>query len=115
MKTTNMTERITFCSRQTGVDPKTHRPVKSQLVDEFSVWTEVESMKVRDFTNNTVAFRRETPVFLIAYKTQKEIQSNWLIKWRGHVYEITGMDPDYEHKNLTKIAAQEVSDDGRNG
>ena len=79
MKTTNMTERITFCSRQTGVDPKTHRPVKSQLVDEFSVWTEVESMKVRDFTNNTVAFRRETPVFLIAYKTQKETQSNWLI------------------------------------
>lgn len=114
-----MTERITFCSRQTGVDPKTHRPVKSQLVDEFSVWTEVESMKVRDFTTNTVAFRRETPVFLIAYKTQKEIQSNWLIKWRGRVYEITGMDPDYEHKDLTKIAAQdaaqEVSDDGRNG
>ena len=110
-----MTERITFCSRQTGVDPKTHRPVKSQLVDEFSVWTEVESMKVRDFTTNTVAFRRETPVFLIAYKTQKEIQSNWLIKWRGLVYEITGMDPDYEHKYLTKISAQEVSSDGRNG
>ena len=115
MKTTNMTERITFCSRQTGVDPKTHRPVKSQLVDEFSVWTEVESMKVRDFTTNTVAFRRETPVFLIAYKTQNEIQSNWLIKWRGRVYEITGMDPDNEHKDLTKLSAQEVSSDGRNG
>lgn len=110
-----MTERITFCSRQTGVDSKTHRPVKSQLIDEFSVWTEVESMKVRDFTTNTVAFRRETPVFLIAYKTQKEIQSNWLIKWRGRVYEITGMDSDYEHKDLTKISAQEVSSDGRNG
>ena len=48
-----------------------------------------------------MGFRKETPVFLIAYKQQKEIQPEWRIKWRGKRYEITGIDPDYQNKGIT--------------
>nr|WP_263640287.1 head-tail adaptor protein [Ligilactobacillus equi] len=38
-----------------------------------------------------------------------EIQPDWQIVWRGKTYEITGLDPDYQKKDLTKIQAREVS------
>ena len=45
---------------------------------------------------------------LPAYKQQKEIQPEWRIKWRGKRYEITGIDPDYQNKDLTKVTAQVI-------
>lgn len=56
-----------------------------------------------------MGFRKETPVFLIAYKQQKEIQPEWRIKWRGKRYEITGIDPDYQNKDLTKVIGQVIN------
>ena len=117
MKTTDMTERITFCSVQEGINPKTHRPIKNQLVSEFTCWTEVPKLSVREFTSreNDISFRRSNPTFLIAYKQKKEIQNNWIIKWRNRLYTITGMDPDFQHKDVTTIVAQEVEDYGSYG
>ena len=88
-----------------GINPETHRPIKDQKVKEFTVWAEVQN-------SSNVGFRKESPTFLIAFKTRKEIQSNWLINWRGKWYEITGMDPDYAKRDLTKITAQEVVQNG---
>ena len=114
MKLRNMTERITFYSVQMGINPETHRPIKDQKVKEFTVWAEVPKLSVREFVQNSsnVGFRKESPTFLIAFKTRKEIQSNWLINWRGKWYESTGMDPNYVKRDLTKITAQEVVQNG---
>lgn len=78
------------------------------------MWAELPKMTVREFVQNSsdVGFRKESPTFLIAFKTRKEIQSNWLIGWRGKMYEITGMDPDYDKRDVTKISAQEMTDNG---
>lgn len=112
MKIKNMTERITFYSVKSGIDPETHRPIHNQPHMEFSVWAEVPKIPIREFVDkgSDVGFRKESPTFLIAFKTPKEIQSNWLIKWRGKTYQITGMDPDYKLRDLSKISTQEVAD-----
>ena len=116
MKIKNMTERITFYSVRSGIDPETHRPIENLPHEEFSVWAEVPKIPIREFVDkgSNVGFRKESPTFLIAFKTKKEIQSNWLVKWRGRTYRITGMDPDYKLHDLSKITAQEVTDDGSN-
>lgn len=116
MKIKNMTERITFYSVQSGIDPETHQPIHNQPHEEFSVWAEVPKIPIREFVDNgsSVGFRKESPTFLIAFKTKKEIQPNWLIKWRGKTYQITGMDPDYKLRDLSKISTQEVIDNGGN-
>jgi hypothetical protein len=110
MKIKNMTERITFYSVKPGIDPETHQPIYNQPHMEFSVWAEVPKIPIREFVDkgSDVGFRKESPTFLIAFKTPKEIQSNWLIKWRGKTYQITGMDPDYKLRDLSKISTQEV-------
>ena len=71
-----------------GINPETHRPIKDKKVKEFTVWAEVPKLPVREFVQNSsnVGFRKESPTFLIAFKTRKEIQSNWLINWRGKWY-----------------------------
>lgn len=116
MKLKNMTERITFYSAQTGIDPDTHQPIENQLTEEFSCWAEVPKLPIREFVQNSsdVGFRRESPTFLVAFKLPKPIQSNWIIIWRGKKYQITGMDPDYKTRDLSSISAQEVTDDGSN-
>lgn len=110
MKLRNMTERITFYSVQSGVDPVTRQPLDSVPVKEFSCWAEVPKLPIREFVQNSskVGFRRESPTFLVAFKLPKPVQPNWLIEWRGKKYEITGMDPDYKLRDLSKISAQEV-------
>lgn len=114
MKIKDMTERITFYSLKSGIDPEIHQPIENAPHEEFSVWAEVPKMPIREFVDkgSNVGFRKESPTFLIAFKTPKEIQSNWLIKWRGKTYQITGMDPDYKLRDLSKISTQEVTDDG---
>lgn len=116
METTYMTERITLCSVATGIDPVTHRPLKQRLVEEFTVWAEVARLPIREMIANgsKIGFVKESPVFKIAYQTPKEIQPNWLIKWRGKQYAITGMDPDYRTKDTMTILTQEVTANERN-
>ena len=117
MKTKNMTERITFYSVTSGIDPITHQQIHNKPQEEFTVWAEVPKLTVREFVQNSseVGFRKETPTFLIAFKTRKEIQSNWLVEWRGKRYEITGIDPDYKTRDLTKISTQEVKPNASHG
>lgn len=112
-----MTERISFYSVKSGIDPETHQPIHNQLHMEFSAWAEVPKIPIREFVDkgSDVGFRKESPTFLIAFKTPKEIQSNWLIKWRGKTYQITGMDPDYKLRDLSKISTQEVVDNVSDG
>lgn len=116
MKLKNMTERIVFYSIQAGVDPATRQPIDKQLIREFSCWAEVPKLPIREFVQNNskVGFRKESPTFLVAFKLPKSVQPNWLIKWRGKTYEITGMDPDYKLRDLSKISTQEVKADGGN-
>lgn len=116
MKLKNMTERITFYSVQPGVDPVTRQPVENQPVKEFSCWAEVPKLPIREFVQNSskVGFRKESPTFLVAFKLPKPVDPTWLINWRGKMYEITGMDPDYKFRDLSKISAQEVTTDGSN-
>lgn len=117
MKLANMTERIAFYSFKSGIDPDTMQPLPSEPVLEFTCWAEVPKLPIRGFVQNSseVGFRKESPTFLVAFKLPKPIQSNWQIKWRGKMYEITGMDPDYKKYDLTSISAQEVTTDGGNG
>lgn len=112
-----MTERITFYAVESGIDPETRQPVDGQPVKQFSCWAEVPKLPIREFIKNSsnVGFRKETPTFLVAFKLPKPIQANWLIKWRDKWYEITGMDPDYKTRDLSKISALEMVENGSNG
>ena len=108
MKLTHMTERITFLAKKTSVD-ENYSPVEVET-EKFSCWAEVQKLTLREFRNSeNVGYRKTTPIFLIAYKQKEEIQPDWRIKWRGKIYEITGLDPDFQKKDLTKIQGRELS------
>ncbi|KRL76619.1 hypothetical protein FC36_GL001857 [Ligilactobacillus equi DSM 15833 = JCM 10991] len=104
-----MTERITFVAKTTGINEDFEPFEKTEEL--FSCWAEVSKLTVREMLNKKeqVGYRKNTPLFLIAYKQKMEIQPDWQIVWRGKTYEITGLDPDYQKKDLTKIQAREVS------
>jgi head-tail adaptor len=53
--------------------------------------------------------RKDSPTFLVRFLTAEEIQPTWRIQWRGNEYQITGLDPDYERRDLTTITAKAVS------
>lgn len=113
MRISTMTERITFYSISSGIDPITHRQISNKETDEFSCWCEVSKLTVRETIKapSEMGFRKEMPTFLIAYKQKKEIQSEWRIKWRGRHYEIIGIDPDYQHKDLTKVVGAMINNE----
>ena len=101
MRLTHMTERITFIAKETSVD-ENYAPTEC--------WAEVQKLTLREFRNSeNVGYRKTTPIFLVAYKQKEEIQPDWRIKWRGKTYEITGLDPDFQKKDLTKIQGRELS------
>lgn len=109
MKTTNMNERITFYSVGSGIT-EDGVPIDAVETQEFTVWAEVPKLPIREFVNqgNKVGYRKESPVFIIAFKTKKEIQSSWRIKWRNKMYEIKSLDPDYRTRDIIQISTQEV-------
>lgn len=109
LKTTNMNERITFYSVGPGITADGVQ-VDAVETEEFSVWAEVPKLSIREFVNqgNKVGYRKQSPVFIIAFKTQKEVKPNWRIKWHDIMYEIKSLDPDYRTKDLIQISTQEV-------
>lgn len=109
MRTTNMNERITFYSIGPGVT-EDGVPVDSIEIQEFTVWAEVPKLPIREFVSqgNKIGYRKKSPVFIIAFKTKKEIESNWRIKWRNTMYEIKSLDPDYKTKDIIQISTQKA-------
>ena len=108
MKTTNMTERITFFSPGVGVVNGV--PVNGKPKEEFSCWAEVPKVPLREFVNqpDKVGYHKSSPVFVIAFKQKKEIQPDWIIKWRKQDYEIISIDPDYRTKDIIQISGKVV-------
>ena len=104
-----LNERITFYSVGSGIT-EDGVPIDAVETQEFTVWAEVPKLPIREFVNqgNKVGYRKESPVFIIAFKTKKEIQSSWRIKWRNKMYEIKSLDPDYRTKDIIQISTQEV-------
>ncbi|WP_099975307.1 phage head closure protein [Lactobacillus terrae] len=109
MRTTRMTERIEFYSMHNG---KTEDgvPIEDLPVLEFSCWAELLNTPVREYRNPTtqVGFRKESPNFAIKFEIRRPIDSSWHVKWRDKEYEITGLDPDYDRRDLTKLECKVV-------
>lgn len=109
MQTIHMTERIALVSNGrklvNGVSTDTAETVQLEL------WAEVPKMPVREARDPhvQVGFRKDKPTFLVRYLTEKEIDPKWKIRWRGGLYSITGLDPDFLRKDITTITAERVS------
>lgn len=74
MKLTNMNERITFFSLKPSVINGV--PTNNVKTDEFTCWAEVAKLPYREFVNSSteVGYRKETPVFIIAFKQKKRFK-----------------------------------------
>ena len=109
MRTNRMTERIAFVSYESkkvnGV------PVDGVLVKHMTVWAEVPKVPIREANDpqTKLGTRKDSPTFLVRFLTAEEIQPTWRIQWRGKEYQITGLAPDYERRDLTTITAKAVS------
>lgn len=106
MKTNNMRERIAFVSMTGAV--KNGVPVGSQPVEHFSCWAEVPKIPIREANDpqTNVGVRTDSPTFLVRFLTDEDIDPKWLIQWRGNTYEITGLDPDFDKRDITTITAK---------
>lgn len=112
MDTSSMNERITFISRG-DYKPNDDGIGVATNVEEFSCWAEVAKMTNKDFLmssykkeSGNIWYNKETPVFIIRFNQQKEVQSNWLVNWRNQLYEITSIDVDFKRKEMIQIATQ---------
>ena len=103
MRTNRMTERIAFVSYESkkvnGV------PVGGVLVKHMTVWAEVPKVPIREANDpqTKLGTRKDSPTFLVRFLTAEEIQPTW------RIHQITGLDPDYERRDLTTITAKVVS------
>ncbi|MFD1431374.1 MULTISPECIES: phage head completion protein [Lacticaseibacillus] len=103
MRTTNMRERITFVSltpaEVNGVI------VPDNPTDQMTVWAEVPKVPLREANDpqTTLGVRTEKPTFIIRFLTDSNIDPSWCIRWHGVLYDITGLDPDYQRRDITTI------------
>ena len=104
MRLTHMTERIEFLGSK-SVQNEDGVMVPQDDVPLFSCWAEVLNTPIREFKDATtkVGNRKESPNFAIKFEAQRPIESTWKVKWRGTIYQITGIDEDYDKRDLTKI------------
>lgn len=109
MRTLRLTERIQFIS--TGRKLVNGVPTDTAEKLEFEVWAEVPKVPIREVRDSSVkvGIRKDKPTFLIRYLTEKEIDPKWRIRWRGNLYSITGLDPDFLRKDMTTITAERVA------
>jgi head-tail adaptor len=110
MKTNNMRERITFVSfsareNDLGV------VVADSPHDEFSVWAEVPKVPLREANdpNTELGIRTQKPTFIVRFLTQTEVQPEWAVRWHAKLFDITGLDPDYQRRDITTITTKERS------
>lgn len=106
MRTTNMRERITFVSygrtKVNGVSVDAKEPTK-----HMTVWAEVPKVPIRE-ARSGLNIRTDTPTFIIRFLTDEDIDPTWRIQWRGGEYEITGLDPDYQRRDITTLTGKRV-------
>lgn len=109
MRLTRMTERIDFISKEPGITPE-GIPTEGISTTKYSCWAELLNTPMREFKDPTtkVGFRRESPNFAIKFEINIPIDSMWHVVWRGKEYEITGIDPDYDKRNVTKLECKAV-------
>lgn len=109
MRTLRLTERIQFIS--TGRKLVNGVPTDTAEKLEFEVWAEVPKVPIREVRDSSVkvGIRKDKPTFLIRYLTEKEIDPKWRIRWRGNLYSITGLDPDFLRKDMTTITAERIA------
>ncbi|MQS52169.1 head-tail adaptor protein [Companilactobacillus mishanensis] len=110
MRLTHMTERIEFYSLVEGKTPEGVPTLIESDTPEYSCWAELLNTPMREFKDPTtkVGFRRESPNFAIKFEVNIHIDSMWRVKWRGKFYEITGLDPDFDKRNVTKLECKAV-------
>jgi len=109
MRTTRMTERIEFWKTSYSKD-ENNVPVNGKSKCVYSCWAELLNTPIREFRNPTtkVGYRRESPNFAIRFNVHQPIDSTWIVVWRDKDYEITGVDEDYDKRDITKIECKAV-------
>ena len=109
MRLTHMTERIEFLGSK-EIQNKYGVMVPQSDVSLFSCWAEVLNTPIREFKDATtkVGNRKESPNFAIKFEPQRLIDSSWKVKWRGNIYQITGIDEDFDKRDLTKLECKAV-------
>lgn len=108
MRTTNMRERISFISYGRGM--KNGVSVDGVKTKHMTVWAEVPKVPIRE-ARDDLGIRTDSPTFIVRFLTNEEIQPTWRIEWRGTEYEISGLDPDYQRRDITTITAKKVADE----
>lgn len=107
MRTTRMTERIQLVSYDPGRTPD-GVPTDDVMTTHLTLWAEVPKVPIREVVDpqTKLGTRRDSPVFLVRFLTTEEIEPTWRVLWRGQEYEITGVDPDYQRRDITTITAK---------
>lgn len=105
MRTNNMRERITFVSYSPG--KVNGVPGSNQKTEHMTVWAEVPKLPIRE-AKTDLGIRTDSPTFIVRFLTDEQIEPTWRIEWRGQTYEITGLDPDYQRRDITTITGKRV-------
>ena len=115
MRLTRMTERIEFWDSESTQNEDGVMVPGGSL--QFSCWAEVLNTPIREFKDATtkVGNRRKSPNFAIKFEMQRLIDSAWKVHWRGEVYRITGIDEDFDKRDLTKLECQAVDANDSDG
>ncbi len=107
-----MRERIELVSFEMGT--VNHVATSTQRTSHGARWAEVPKVPIREAVDQTTKLdnRKDSPVFIVRF-TPAEIQPEWCVSWRGNLYDITGLDPDYQKRDITTITTKKRGpDDG---
>lgn len=80
-------------------------PTEKQI---FECWAEVGKATVKEFRDRSenniekIDKRKLVRVFYIRHRT--DIDTEYLIKWRGALYQITGLEEDFVFKDLLLVS-----------
>ena len=111
MRTTRLNERISFVSikpkkNEDGEVSGSSRTVELKTRCEISTTSRSEIAGSQQ--NGNIDQLKDKHVLILRYQQRKEIDNNWLVNMRGSDYNIDLITPNYNKKDMIKIAVSKV-------
>jgi SPP1 family predicted phage head-tail adaptor len=76
-------------------------------------FTEVKTRNARTFREGNQFYERQVTEFWCRFFDVMQVKPDWRVKYDGQVYRITGIYPDHERKNSTRIETEFFNETSR--
>ncbi|EUJ29610.1 phage head closure protein [Listeria newyorkensis] len=98
-RTGKLNKRLMFQEIKTKKSPTTGQTIK-EPVDLFKAWFGYKQKYLNEVKGEVGTVLESTVTLIIRQKQKKEVQSDWIVKIKGELFDIIKINPDTEDEEF---------------